>query len=469
MRIKKGILYVFSANLLSLIISLFIGFVLPKLLSIETYANIKLFQLYITYIGIVSLGFADGMYLRIGGKDIKVLEKKTILEEFKTFKYFQFFVSIVGIIVSLILKNEMMLLCSIVILPVNIGGYLRNFYQATGKFDIYAKFININNILIFMINIFLVLIIKSNNYHIYISGYIVAYFLYWIYIENETRKIIGKEKNKANKKYLFEDIKSGFSLMIGNFCNVIFTSIDRLFVQNIMGTVNFAFFSFAVSIESLMNTFVTPISSVMYNYLCNNKEMEKIVRIKRIILIFSSSIIVLVFPAKFVINMWLDKYSGSLGVLFLLFSSQYISIMIRCIHINLYKAKKQQNKYFLTMIFIVVLSIILNIIFYYLLRTIEAFAIATLLTNIIWFIIGEINFKEYKLKIKDYIYTFIVIIIFLCCCEIDNAVIGCIIYVMILSIISIILMNKTIKYCLCEIRLTIENKLKNNNKLDIKQ
>ena len=64
MSLKKGMLNVFIANIINLIISLFTGFVLPKLLSVESYANIKLFQLYITYIGILHFGVADGMYLK---------------------------------------------------------------------------------------------------------------------------------------------------------------------------------------------------------------------------------------------------------------------------------------------------------------------------------------------------------------------------------------------------------------------
>ena len=85
MKLKKGFIYVLVANIINLMISLITGFVLPKILSIETYASIKLFQLYITYIGVVSLGFGDGMYLRLGGKEIENIDKKEVLEELKTF------------------------------------------------------------------------------------------------------------------------------------------------------------------------------------------------------------------------------------------------------------------------------------------------------------------------------------------------------------------------------------------------
>ena len=185
MNFKKGMMYVFIANVINLIISLFTGFVLPKLLSIDSYANIKLFQLYITYIGILHFGFADGMYLKNGGKSIDNVNRKEILDEFKTFKIFQFVINIIAIIVSILLKNEMLLFCSIVILPINIGNYIRNLYQAIGEFKRYSRFTNINTLLIFAINIILLLIVKTDNYYIYIISYIVIYFVYWLIIEKE--------------------------------------------------------------------------------------------------------------------------------------------------------------------------------------------------------------------------------------------------------------------------------------------
>ena len=317
MGLKRGITYVFIANIINLIISLFTGFVLPKLLSVDTYASIKLFQLYITYITVLHLGFSDGMYLRIGGKDIEKIDKKEMLSEFKTFKIFQVVVTSIAIIVSLILKNQILLFCSLVILPINIGDYLRQVYQATGLFKKYSIFTNINTLLVFLVNIFLLFVIKTDDYAKYIVGYIIVYIIYWITIEVETKKIFGRNEVKADIKYLINDVKSGFVLLIGNFCNIIFTGIDRLFVQYLLGTIKFAFYSFAVSIESLMSVFITPISTVMYNYLCNNKEKQEVLRIKKIIVLFSAIIIAVVFPAKFIIQTWIQKYNDALNVLFI--------------------------------------------------------------------------------------------------------------------------------------------------------
>lgn len=461
MSFKKGIIYVFIANIINLIINLFTGFVLPKLLSIESYGNIKLFQLYITYIGILHFGFADGMYLKNGGKNIKEINNKEVLEEFKTFKLFQTIVTLIAIIMSALLKNEMLLFCAIVILPINVGNYIRNLYQAIGEFKKYSKFTNINTLLIFVINIILLLIIKTDNYYTYIISYIITYFIYWLIIEKENKKLFKKEKAEPKIKYLKEDIKSGFFLMIGNFCNVIFTSIDRIFVQNLLGTIKFAFYSFAVSVENLMNVFITPISTVMYNYLCNNKNHEKVIKIKRLILLFAVFIISIVFGAKFIINTWIQKYNDAIIVMILLFAAQYVSIIIRCMHVNLYKAEKKQNRYFTIMLFVVVLSIILNVILYNMNKSIESIAFATLITNIVWFILGELDFREYRLNIKDYVYMAVLLVIFIICGIFINSIFGFIIYITSAILLSLILLKETFIYFLNQVLIFAKKILKN--------
>ena len=445
--LKKGIVYVFIANFINLIISLFSGFVLPKFLNIETYASIKLFQLYISYIGLVSFGFADGMYLRLGGKELEKLDKEELLSELKTFKCFQYIVALVCIIVAAMLKNEILFFCSLVIVPINVSGYLRNFYNAVGMFEKYSKYTNFNTLMIFVINCILVFCIKTNYHVIFILSYIIVYFIYWFIIENETIKIIGRKTVCFNISYLINDIKTGIMLLLGNFCNVIFTGIDRLFVQNFLGNIKFAYYSFAVSVENLLNIFIAPISTVMYNYFCNNQEEEKILLIKKYILIFSTLLITVFYPVKFVIDLWLDKYLESLSVLAILFSAQLFSIMIKCVHVNLYKATKSQKKYSIIMGSVIVLAIVLNVILFKLFGNSQAIAVATLIVNIIWFIIGEIDFKKYNLNIKDYIYMCCILILFLSCCTFSNVIYACLLYIIITAVLLLIFEKDEIIYC----------------------
>ena len=57
--LKKGMLYVLIANVINLFFNLITNFVLPKELSVENYAMIKTFQLYVSYAGLFHIGFVD--------------------------------------------------------------------------------------------------------------------------------------------------------------------------------------------------------------------------------------------------------------------------------------------------------------------------------------------------------------------------------------------------------------------------
>ena len=69
-KLQKGIVAVLIANLVNVAFSLATNFLLPKYLSIESYAGIKEFQLYVSYVGLFHLGFVDGIYLKYGGKTL---------------------------------------------------------------------------------------------------------------------------------------------------------------------------------------------------------------------------------------------------------------------------------------------------------------------------------------------------------------------------------------------------------------
>lgn len=68
-RLQKGIIAVFLANVINMLFSLATNFLLPKYLSVESYAGIKEFQLYVSYVGLFHFGFVDGIYLKYGGKN----------------------------------------------------------------------------------------------------------------------------------------------------------------------------------------------------------------------------------------------------------------------------------------------------------------------------------------------------------------------------------------------------------------
>ena len=78
----KNISYSFSANLISLAISVFMVMFVPKLLSVNDYGLWQLFLFYYSYLGFLHFGWEDGIYLRYAGKRFNELNRKTFAGQF---------------------------------------------------------------------------------------------------------------------------------------------------------------------------------------------------------------------------------------------------------------------------------------------------------------------------------------------------------------------------------------------------
>lgn len=410
----NGFIYILVANCINLFISIINGFILPKFLAVETYAFIKMFQLYVQYIGFFHLGYVDGIYLELGGKDIHELDKTKLTSQLIFFILFQSVIVMLNFSIGLFLHDAVLIIFALNIIPLNVATLYKYIYQATGEFKKYSRILNLTSILTVTTNLILLFIFKTQNYMYYlVSNTLVNMIIVYI-IHRGIKTIMFNKydfrfKLSEQMKYIFD----GFFLMIGNFSSIVLTSMDRWFVKLFLTIHDFAFYSFAISIESLITTFTTPITITMYNYFCKNNNEEKITFVRNILLLAVSVLISSAFLIKAVIEVFLVKYTNSIKVIFILFAAQFFSILIKGIYINLYKVEKKQKMYFSKMMFIVVLGAFLNVLFGYLNNSIESYALATLLSFIVWFFLCYKDFSNIKYSLKDMSFIIINIISFL--------------------------------------------------------
>ena len=57
--------------------------VIPKLVGVETYGYYQLYIFYTSYVGVLYFGWCDGIYLRLGGKYYKDLDKPLYSTQFR--------------------------------------------------------------------------------------------------------------------------------------------------------------------------------------------------------------------------------------------------------------------------------------------------------------------------------------------------------------------------------------------------
>lgn len=437
-KLKKGIWDVFWANFLSLLLGLVTGFVLPKILSVDSYASIKTYQLYISYIGLLHLGFLDGIYLKFGGMEYSEVPKSEFRTPYITLAVFQSLITIAVIVLGFIINDDVLLLFAFSIIPLNMLNFYKNIYQATGEFGRYKNILRMNTILTFFMVLIMLIVFRTDDYRFFLWGYSFVNVIVWIVSEYKAKVAICEIKYFSIYELMCH-IKSGIFLMLGNFSSILLTSMDRWFIKALMNTLTFAEYSFAVSMENLLTVAITPITTTLYNFFCNNNEKRKIMSIRRYVTIASAIIAAGAFPVIFIIEHFLVKYHGSIAVLLILFSSQVLYVPIKGIYVNLYKVEKKQNKYFMGIVLVVVIGAVLNAALYSLMHIKEAFAIGTLLSALFWYLLCCFDFNGFGFPIREILYSIAEIVLLCLLGYTCPPVIGFIIYSCISLVLSFVI------------------------------
>nr|WP_294682085.1 hypothetical protein [uncultured Anaerotignum sp.] len=111
MSLKKGITVILGANILNLLFNLLTNFFLPKYLTLDCYAEIKTFQLYVSYSGVLHLGYVDGMYIKYGGHLLSNIDRDDLQTDFFTLIIFQFALLGIFLIAALCYRNMVLVSC----------------------------------------------------------------------------------------------------------------------------------------------------------------------------------------------------------------------------------------------------------------------------------------------------------------------------------------------------------------------
>lgn len=445
-RLQKGIIAVLSANIFNVLFSLATNFLMPKYLSVESYASLKEFQLYVSYVGLFHFGFVDGIYLKYGGETLGRVVDKNFATNLSTMTIFQILTMVFTLFISVILKDKILILFALSILPQNMGNYFKFLYQATGEFDHYGKAMNLTTISTFALNMFLLFIIKTDDVIWYVLGYVCLYFCIWLILEGYFRFNHDIVKGRLfSFDVLLENIKAGFLLTLGNLSSIFLTSMDRWFVKGLMNTLAFAQYSFAVSVENFLNIAITPVTTTLYNYFCREERIEAQREAYNYVAVFAVIIPAAAFPVKYILQGFLIKYINASAVMFFLFSAQIFYTIIRSIYVNLYKVQRKQKVYFIKLMLVLIIGFIANCICYAISHVKESFAVGTLISAVMWYFISDFDFRYLGIGIKTKLFLFVELFaLLLSGMMMKSAIGGCIVYILITVVMSMILMNDTI-------------------------
>ena len=444
MRKKKGlakdITQVLSANLLVALIGFLGSFVFPKILTIESYALYHTFTLYVGYIAITHLGFPSGMMINYAGQSYEDIDASQYKAELTIlFTILETFTAIFFII-SLTSKSIMAFYICAIIFPYGVIGSYKSLLQSWGRFKLFSRLCSIQSAAVPLTALVYFLVTGNLPGDVYIIIYIIINWLLAIYILTEmVHKMHGVKCAPIKSKKNLETEKTGAAVLIGNYINVLFTSADKQFVNWFFETAQFAYYSFGMSMQSLMTVFITSIAQPLFPAMAQGRfKDEDYDQLKEMLFIFGSFSGCAYFAASFIVKHFIQKYIPSLEVIGIYFVVFPVMAVINCLFMNLYKIKNLMKQYVITLGGILAAAIGLNLLFVTFYHVYYSVSIATVITYYIWFAIGTRQFKFIHIKFADVLYLSSYTIGFFAITQIKNDIIGfatAFLFVIVLSLI----------------------------------
>lgn len=452
---------VLSSNALILISNILTGLVIPKLLGVTNYGYYKIFTLYLGYTALLHFGFVDGILLLHGGDDYEELNKYKFRRNTKVFALLQIIVSCLIVIVAFFFMRGIYRFIFVMLgfdtITTNMTSYYQYVSQCTRRFKelstrkVYQAGLKIIcTAAFFMLHIFK--FIDDLSAYIYIScivGIDIVLLLWYVYTYKDIT--FGKsEKFIANSKEIFNYFKQGIILTVAfQVANLIF-NLDRQFVSILYNTKTYAVYSFAYSLISMATTVIGAVSLVLFPNL-KRKTKDKVIddfsNNMSIISVLVFAAHIGYYPLCIFIKWFLPEYDSSLVYLKIIFPGLAISSCISAIIFTYYKVLDENKRYFKICCIILVLSALFNWIAHLIFHTASAISWASIITLLLWYIIGESYFiRTYHIKwVKNLLYIIIMMMIFyIITFSTLNEVIATCIYILLFVVVTYVIYKELI-------------------------
>ena len=328
LNIIQNFSYTLASNLISLIISTLVILVIPKTIGVEEYGYWQLYLFYASYVGFLHFGWNDGIYLRYGGDRYENLDKKLFFSQFWMLFLFQLILSVfIFIGTNLIISSRnitfIFFMIAINLLLVNTRYMLVYLLQATNRMKEYSNSTILDR-LVYIILIITFIILGIKEYQIMVFADLIGKFISFLYTVYICRDIVFRKISTFyfNFKEMFENIKVGIKLMFANIASTLILGIVKFGIQTMWSVEVFGKISLTLSISNLLTIFINALSLAIYPIL-RRTEVNKLSNvynlIRTILMIPLLGLLIIYYPLKNMLVLWLPQYADSLRFMALIF------------------------------------------------------------------------------------------------------------------------------------------------------
>ncbi|NJE62847.1 hypothetical protein E0L10_01240 [Enterococcus durans] len=408
----KNFRYVFSSQIFVFIFGVARAFILPIILNVEDYGFFQIYLFYTSYVGIFSLGYNEGIYLRYGQFSMDDLPKR-VIKNGNQFHYLLLTgVTMISLLLSQIITENYnmrfvfsLISCNILIFGLN--GVAIYIYQITNQLKKYS-FFNLLPKVIFVIAILIGYFFKIHNYKYYILLDFLSNLLVIIIMIIDLKDIYTFKKIEAIKLGLNEFIKNvstGINVMLALFSSMLMVGLGRFILERFTSIEEYSHYSLGITISNMLIILSSALSTILYPTLkrIGNKNYNRIyIKLSSVTFITLVFIPVFYFLAYMFIIFFLKDYISVLKYLILLFGVIGMQSRMQILNNTYYKVLRKEKKLLIANINSVLLFGIFCFQFYFL--PIEPANIAFLTFIVTWircFLSEIFLLSEMKLPLKN--------------------------------------------------------------------
>lgn len=468
----KNFTYTFASNMLSTIISVITVIIVPKFLGVKQYSYWQLYIFYLTYIGILGIGWSDGIYLKVGGYKYDELNKPLLVSQFWLMSIIEIIFSLIFILITHIFINNN---DKVYILTVTgISGFfiiMRSLFyyilEGTNRIKEYALINFLDRILYFTFTL-IALLINSESYKPLILVDMIAKGITVIAAIYFCKDIVLGNFGSINKgvSKALSYINSGIKLLFANVASTLIIGIIRWGIENQWNIETFGKVSLTLSISNLLMVFVNAVGIVMFPMLrrTSNKRLPCMyMQLRTLIMVPLLAMLIFYYPIKVILSDWLPQYAESLNYMALLFPMCVFESKMSML-INTYLKTLRKEKWILLVNLItLILSIIMTVCTVLLMHNLNLAVTSIVVLLAFRCIFAEKLLSQYmKIDVyKDIVFEIFLVVIFMLASWNIGSIIGVCIYLIAYSV-YIINKKKDIKEIISVIQSLIHSTKVNN-------
>lgn len=382
----------FLAQGIAMAMSVVQTLLVPKVLGIEQYGYWQLFIFYISYVGLLTFGLNDGIYLVHGGKSRGEMPKVEITSQM--FMGLAAYLAMAITVICLSLNSSMpperklvVVYAAIYMVLQNVASGMSVTFQAMNETKKASMMIIVERTA-FLVPLVVFIISKQATFSYYIVAYLASNIVRLVYsiwnmkdfLEVPLAPVSVALSNCINS------MRVGIKLTLANIASQMILGVARFVIDSQWGIETFGQVSFALSLVNFFLAFVNQASMVLFPFLRQSMEDELksfYASARNVIATFAPVSYIVFFPMTVILEMWLPQYAHSLHFfIFLLPICIYESKMsVTCT--TVFKVIRKEKILFIVNFATVTLSAVGSIIGGYLIQSVD-FVVASMMFSIVF-------------------------------------------------------------------------------------